>query len=196
MKKILFLLAMLIAFSSHVQYLKANYKQAIEIKKTTLLVGLDEVNQTKASRMKPQDREIYINNVEGKNTALKNAVEKFWKFNEKIEYMPYAKAIAMAKKSKEYSVLTLSFVRDKGYWTTRHWKSVSSNHSGKTETYHTERSHVNSDNILSTVSIEMPTDIQKVNLPSSISYGDVIYAVSHLPKYINGACRKKRQYHQ
>lgn len=108
MKRYIYLLLALF-FANHLlaQFSLTSKKDAQKIKNSILLVTLDEEDSEIGSKLagKPDKLEHYRTQVEGRNKALKNAIDKYWTFSSKVEYVTGAKAKEMMKVDKEKYVL-------------------------------------------------------------------------------------------
>ena len=110
MKKIIIALSILLP-SIHSFSQTKDAKSAINLKKQVLLVALEEENPKIVKKLskKKEELEFYKNQIEGNNTALKNAVENYWKYSSSVEFKPYSEALKMRDENKEKYALMSYF---------------------------------------------------------------------------------------
>ncbi len=108
MRKIYVILVLLLAGTmASAQFSKVSKDQAERVKKSVLLVSLEEEDAKLAGKLaKKQDElEHYKMQIAGRNEALQAAVENYWNFSENIEYIPKSEVNKLLSESKNYVVL-------------------------------------------------------------------------------------------
>lgn len=175
-------------------------KEAIELKKRILIVGLEEQNPKMLKKLKGKELEFYQNQVDGNNYALQTSIEKYWKYNSEIKYLPLKEAKALLKsKPKEYALLTINKYTDyeikhigKG-WTRD--KSLNSNLSSNPSMlkYDPGTRYTEAANQISYLSIDMPSNIIYVNLPNLlVSFPDGVYGVMQMQYILDHLCENEK----
>lgn len=200
MKKSQFILALiLIASSAYGQFSMTSKKEAMQIKNAVLLVSLEEENPKTANKLtdKPDKLEHYRNQIEGRNHALKNAVEKYWSFSNKVEYTTEARAKELLKTEKgkyvqigfgqyiDYERFKTGFGADgkPAGW------GHTINSSGMKEigmTYNRSTKYSETANMITTLTITDPDNIIKVHLPNVYpSESDAVYGIQQIQYILN-----------
>ena len=191
MKKIA-LLSFVLLFHWIINAQNTSSKEAREIKKRTLIVGLEELDAKMAKKLDGSLFEYTKTQIEGINYALKTAVEKYWNYNSKIIYMPLSEATALVKKKPDdYAILQLYKYTD--YWNLRvgnGWeKDVSNtrvNNSPAFYKYNPGTRYTEAANEIVFLSIYMPSRICAINLPNLyVSLSDAVYGVMQMQYILN-----------
>ena len=189
MKKIISLFVLALGVTTiYSQHINTSYKDALEIKKRVLLVGLPADDKYLLD-MYEQDSAAYVTlystEMEGQRQALKEAVVNHWKFTDSIVITSYKEAKSLIKKFPEKYVL-LHFgeqLQDRVY--VRHGKTTPpltcwENRDGKFIYNARKRYSVKMLGITSLV-LELPKRVFEVHLPKmSPSTGDFIYAIRQM----------------
>lgn len=197
-----FLLALIFVFTFFNSFSQNNTssKEAKELKKRILIVGLEEKNPKMLKKLKGKELEFYQNQVDGNNYALQTSIEKYWKYNGEIKYLPLTEAKALLKsKSKEYALLTINKYTDyeikhEGKGWTRD-KSLSTNPKGDPMMlkYDPGTRYTEAANQISYLSIDMPSNIIYVNLPNLlVSQPDAVYGVMQMQYILNRLCENEK----
>lgn len=186
-----FLIFLLICSNTFAQNVSS--KEAKEFKTRSLIVGLEEMNPKKIKKLKPKELEYCKSQIEGNNYALKTAVEKYWKFNSTVEFLPLSEAKKLLKnKANEYALL--SFLKYKDYEHFRSgagWSKGPNNYTTSTQwspalTYNSGTHYTTAANEIMTINIDMPSTIFSVNLPNLyVSLPDAVYGIKQMEYVFN-----------
>ncbi len=191
MKKIIAAFVFILDISiGHSQYINTSYKEALEIKKRTLLVVLPE-NDKYLLSMYGQDKDsaeyvqLYINDMEGQRLALKNAISEHWKFTDNTIITSLKEAKSLIKKFPDkYALLRIGEqFQDRTYITFKTSSPpITSWNLANGEFVYNASNRYNIRRLgITSLDIEMPKRIFRVYLPKmSSSLGDFIYAVRQI----------------
>jgi|GEM_PF-4731162 len=93
---------LLLSLDVTAQYTATSVSEVVEIKKRILIVGLEEEDKAILIDLEVSKEKIsnYRATIEGKNAALKNAVDSFWEFTAEVIYKPFSEAKKIFKKEK------------------------------------------------------------------------------------------------
>lgn len=168
-------------------------KEAKEFKTRNLIVGLEEMNPKKIKKLKPKELEYYKSQIEGNNYALKTAVEKYWKFNSTVEFMPLSEAKKLLKnKANEYALLSFLKYTDYEHYTTgAGWSTVPNKYNTSTQwapalQYNSGTRHTTAANEIMSINIDMPSTIFSVSLPNLyVSLPDAVYGIKQMEYVFN-----------
>jgi hypothetical protein len=182
-----FFTAFIFTVSGYTQYLNTSYKDAQEIKKRILLVGLPEDNKSLLSEYEEDSVSfgvLYKNDMEGQRQALKEVVLKHWKFSDSIVIVSQKETKALIRKYPDkYAVMKLGeHLQDKVYIRLQaEPPQVAWGKREETFTYNfLKRYNIRMLGITSLV-IELPKKVIEVYLPKiSPSEGDYIYAITQI----------------
>lgn len=191
--KNLTLVSLMLLFSCSIFAQNTSSKEAREIKKRTLIIGLEELNAKSAKKLSGESLENTMAQIEGANLALKTAVENNWNYNSKILYMPLSEATAMMKKSpNEYAVMQLfkytdnwninvgsGWVRDNSY-------RGNSGSFANSYRYNPGTRYTEAANQIIFLCIYMPSRVCAINLPNLyVSMSDAVYGVTQMQYLLN-----------
>lgn len=106
MKKKLMMMLLLTGSAAYAQVGNSKPEDVQEVKKRTLVVVTEEVNEKLTSKLEGEQLAQYKKDIEDYNKDIKEAVTNAWKFNTKIEYKTRAEVDKLTKsKSKEYAYI-------------------------------------------------------------------------------------------
>jgi hypothetical protein len=88
---------------TYAQYGNTTFKEVEEVKRRILIVGLEEEESYKLVELEGQKDHLskYKATVEGKNRALRKAVEESWKYSAEVVFLPTKEARKLFKKDKD-----------------------------------------------------------------------------------------------
>jgi len=186
-----FLIFLLICCNTSAQ--NTSSKEAKEFQKRTLIVGLEEINPKKIKQLKGSKLEYYKTQIQGNNYALKTAVEKYWKFNPAVKFLPLSEAKKLLKnKPKEYALLSFSKYTDYAHHTAgAGWSQASSNYHTSSQfppdlRYNSGTRYTVAANEIMCLNIDMPSTIYAINLPNLyVSLSDAVYGVKQIDYIFN-----------
>lgn len=181
-----FLIFLLICCNTFAQ--NTTSKEAKEFQKRTLIVGLEEMNPKHIKKLKGSELEYYKNQIEGNNYALKTAVEKYWKFNLAVKFLPRSEAIKLLKnKPKEYALLRFTKYTDYVHHSVgAGWSQVTSNYGNSAQfaphlKYNSGTRYTSAANEIMCLDIDMPSTIYSVSLPNLyVSLSDAVYGIKQI----------------
>lgn len=102
------------------QFIPTSQKDLAQIKEATLLVGFEEPDPKQLEKLQKKGKEYadnYLAQIEGRNAAIKYAIENHWDFTNKIEYKDGYEANQMASEDEKYVVIQFGQYLDTEYYT-------------------------------------------------------------------------------
>jgi hypothetical protein len=181
-----------------------NSEEAKELHKRTLLVSLNEGSESdrKALQKKKKSIEEYMLIIENDNAALKNAVEKHWKFTT-FKFMPDRQARDLMKKEPEkYAVLAMERYIDYDNWGGWNMQQnpgglpnakFENKTQGYVRAYTFNPTQWISTNEITELRLFMPKKIFSVGLPRKIvTEADAIYGIKQLQFYCNRLAEEEK----
>ncbi|MBC8109873.1 MAG: hypothetical protein H7Y04_02305 [Verrucomicrobia bacterium] len=185
---LLSLLLVFIYFTVSAQYSNTSHEEAVDVKKKTLLIALDEQDIAMVNKLKkePEKLKAYQDFIAGKNEAMKNAVQKIWTFS-KYEFKPAKEATRLVTSKKTaYMLLKFSSIGDYTY--TRSSQGINSAPSGYSYnknmggySYNAPAGEMKKTGDVPILSLASTKEILKVNLPTAYpSEGEMMFALGHL----------------
>src|SRR5262245_39424674 len=116
-KSVLLTAALMVFFlSGYTQNMTS--EQAKDLKSRTLLVALNQPDEYEMKELTKEKKSTdeYKKIIENDDAALKNAVDKYWKFST-YKYMPKEEAFELVKKEPEkYALLSMARYIDYEHW--------------------------------------------------------------------------------
>ena len=111
MKKIIvFFILSLFTSIGYAQYINTSHKDALEVRKRILLVGLPEDDKFLLEQYEQDSSEyvtLYKNDMEGQRQALKEAALKYWEYTDSVVVKSLKEAKSLVKKFPEkYALMT------------------------------------------------------------------------------------------
>lgn len=202
MKKIIvfFILSLFIS-TGYAQYINTSHKDALEVKKRILLVGLPEDDKFLLEQYEQDSSEyvtLYKNDMEGQRQALKEAALKYWEYTDSVVVFSLKEAKSLVKKFPEkYALMTFGEQFQDRYYVKNNNISNSplvswQKKDGKFSYNSGKRYSVKVLGITSLV-IELPKKIFEIYLPKiSPSTGDFIFALKQI-QYVLSSILKSEE---
>lgn len=206
---LMFIIGLLILVNhGNAQFSITTKKEAHKVKNTILLVSLSEESPKTVEKFSqnPEELENYRSQIAGRNHALKNAVEKYWWFSNKVEYVIESKARKMLKAQKgkyvligfgqylDYEKLNTGIGRDGNPAGWSHNVKVQDKMPGAASftpkdlgmTYNKSTKYSSLANEITTLEITDPGNIIKAYLPNVFpSESDAVYGIQQLQYILN-----------
>lgn len=196
MKKITLFIIFAFTFNFvNAQFSLTSNKEANKIKNSKLFVVLEEEDPKTISKLKKKKKtkelKHYKAQIEGRNKALKNAVENYWIFSEDIEYVNASKVKQLVKEDKSKNVYLQ-------YGKFIEYEKISTNSgldgkpagwnrdAGGTMTYNKSTKYTELANEITSIEIGDPKAMIKVYLPNVYpSEADVAYGMQVMQFILN-----------
>jgi hypothetical protein len=201
MKSNFFVIVMLFLFSHEVksQYVNCGWDNAMALKNKTILVGLEEVQQSTIAYFKNDTNYLhqYRSEIEGLNEALKKVVKTHWTYSQNPEFMPLSEARKLLKENKgKYAIVHFEEKEnDVTYTPSRKLNGDHpivgwSKHQEKWEYNYNLRDRVKSI-VVNKLVLDAPKTIIEVYLPKRIaSLGDLAFGIQHMQYLLNSLSKK------
>lgn len=177
--------------SLYAQLPSVNKAKAQKIKDKTLIVAFEEEDNVviKKQELIGVDLKRYTDQIEGRNYALKNGFENFWKFNTSILYMPYSKALELSAKEKnKYIIVRFSSSVDPKFSIkkTKNGAQIGWLKDDSTFTYNSFTRQTHAVNKPLKLTFETPKEVAYMYLPNFYpAKSDVVYAVKTIQFIFN-----------
>jgi hypothetical protein len=195
-KTTLFLFFLFLINLSQAQFSNTKHAEALKIKNSILLVSLEEedgkfVTKLKKKKKRQAELKSYLDNIAGRNEAIKNAFENYWTFSDKVEFHPRSVVEKLMKENKgKYVDAMMSEFKEYEKFKTHigldgrkaGWRSTPS---GLME-YNPSTKYSVTANIITTLKIGNPKEMITMYLPNALpSKADLVYGVQQMQFILN-----------